>query len=146
MIRRIFRVLVALLVTFVVFDVVGVVACLVLDIAPLADKSTALVYAIWFVLGVFCGIFSYIHAGGAISDRGQSWYEKENATQTGTFVIAVTGPFLLSLCGIGYAVAWSTNPLGEFFVPDSEPLTLTFFASVLASMLFMRNLFKPASR
>jgi hypothetical protein len=144
LLRRIFRVTVALVITLVVFDVGGVVACLVLDVAPLADKSSALVYAIWFVLGVFCGLFAYVYAGGRIADGGQFWYERDGATRTGTFVIAVTGPLLLVLCGICYAVAWSSSPLGEYFVPDSEPLTLTFFGALFVSMLLMRNLFKPA--
>jgi len=143
MLKRIFKVLLALLVTLIVFDVVGVIVCFVLDVAPLAEKSTALVYAIWFVLGVFCGLFSYFNAGGAIADGGTYWYRKENATEVGTFVIAVAALLLLAMCGIGYAVAWSTNPLGVMFVPDSEPLSITFFAAILATMLFMRNLFKP---
>jgi len=45
------------LIWLVVCDVVGVTVDFLSDVLPLRGVSAALPYAVWFVLGVFCGLF-----------------------------------------------------------------------------------------
>ena len=44
-------------------DIGGVIVVTVIDILPLKFASAALSYAIWFVGGVFCGLYAYNIAG-----------------------------------------------------------------------------------
>ncbi len=128
----------------VVFDVVGVVACLVLDVAPLRHNSSALPYTIWFVLGIFCGLMCY-HAAGYFMGKADDtdWYERMGASRTGAYIIGLTATLLSLLSAIFYALWWRHPMVGEFFVPDSASTTLTFFMTILLSMAFFRHTFAP---
>lgn len=143
MVGRALKVAAALLVCLVVFDLVGVAVCLFFDVAPLRESSAALPYAVWLVLGVFCGLFSYSGAGQWISPDRTDWLNGRHATKTGGFVLLVTSVCLAALCAIFYRLWWSSDVLGESYVPDSAPLTLTFFGALLAAMAFLRQTFKP---
>jgi hypothetical protein len=100
----------------IVVDVVGVVISFVLDVLftlPLAGASAAAFYALWLVLGIFCGLFSY---GGAKSHG------------SARLALAVSIALVLVL-GAGFGVLlWGSGSGGNYFVPDNLPLTLTFFA------------------
>ena len=60
-----------LLVFLVVADVIGVVVCTLIDVAPLRHKSSLLPYAIWLVLGIFTGLFAYNAAGAWASTKAE---------------------------------------------------------------------------
>ena len=145
MLRRTFQVAVPLLIWLVVCDVVGVAVCFVFDVLPVRGVSAALPYAIWFVLGVFCGLFTYFTAGARLSASDDQWIERAEATATGTFITLVNGAFLVALCVAFDLLWWRHDVLGEGFVPDSEPLTLTFFGAILASMALIRHTFRPVT-
>ena len=138
---KIFACIVACLVAF---DIVGVVACFFFDVMPLRASSTALSYTIWFVLGVFCGLFAYDAGGTAASPNSQgNWSDREDARKTGSLAILVTLAVLVTLSIVCYRLMWQYHPESSSFVPDSEPLTLTFFAAVLAAEVFEHTALLP---
>jgi hypothetical protein len=143
MLGRALKVAVALTVCVIAFDLVGVAACLFFDVMPLRESSAVLPYAIWFVLGVFCGLFSYTGAGAWISPGEKNWMDDPRATATGGFIIAVTSACLAASCVVCYRLWWRGDWLGDSYVPDSGALTLTFFGAILGSMLLQRSTFKP---
>jgi hypothetical protein len=143
MLGRALKVAIALTVCVIACDLVGVAACFFFDVMPLRESSAALPYAIWFVLGVFCGLFSYIGAGGWMSPGQRNWIDDPRATATGGFIIAVTSVCLAASCVVCYRLWWRGDWLGDSYVPDSGALTLTFFGAILGSMLLLRATFKP---
>jgi hypothetical protein len=143
MLGRALKVAVALTVCLIAFDLVGVAACFFFDVVPLRESSAALPYAIWFVLGVFCGLFSYTGAGGWILASEKNWMDGPRATTTGGFIITVSTVCLAASSVVCYRLWWRGDWLGDSYVPDSGALTLTFFAATLGSMLLLRSTFKP---
>ena len=142
MLGRALKVAVALTVYLIACDLVGVAACFFFDVVPLRESSAALPYAIWFVLGVFCGLFSYTGAGAWIAPREKNWMDDPRATATGGFIIAVSAICLAAACAVFYRLWWRGDWLGDSYVPDSGALTLTFFGAILGSMLLVRSTFK----
>ena len=122
----------------VVFDLIGVAACFFLDVIPSRGSSAALMYAIWFVLGVFCGLLSYITGGGIMSGESKGdWMNREDAGRTSWLVIAATSAILAALAIPCYLTMWRRFDMeSSYFVPASEGLTLTFFLTILAVMIF----------
>ena len=143
MLRRVFQVVLPLVLWLVGFDLVGVAACFVFDVLPLRGNSAALPFAIWFVLGVFCGLFVYFQAESALSAGDEKWPERAHGTATGTFIIAISALCLAAPCVVFYRLWWKDDWLGDSYVPDSGALTLTFFGAILASMLLARHVSKP---
>lgn len=141
------KIVAAILGCLIVADVVGVIACLVIDVAPLRFKSAPLPYVIWFVLGVFTGLFAYNAAGSWISpDATGDWSEKPGAPRRGTLIVAVGAVVLIALGLLFHMLYWRRGVAGEYFVPDSAPHTIVFFASVGLSMLFFRWALMPQPR
>jgi hypothetical protein len=147
----------SLLLYLVGFDIVGVIVCLFFDILSLGDSDTAVYYALWFVLGVFCGLFSYDTGGSIASPKSsadgtdeqatnQEWTDREDSGKYGLLVILVTLVVLGALSVIFYRLWWqgSMEPTG--FAPDSGPLTLTFFGAILASSIFAHKSFRTAPK
>jgi hypothetical protein len=69
-VHKIAKIVLCTLLYLAVFDLIGVIACFFFDVAgvlPLGigATSTLLFYAIWIVLGIFCGLLSY-DAGGKV--------------------------------------------------------------------------------
>jgi hypothetical protein len=111
-----------------VFDVVGVLASLIFDVLPLRAVSTALFYAIWFVLGVFCGVLSY---SSAVSGRA-AW-----------LVIATTALVLVALTWACTALLWQASIEASHFVPDNVPLTLVFFGATFGGTIIGHLALRP---
>jgi hypothetical protein len=146
-----------LLLYLVGFDIVGVLVCLFFDILSFGDSDISAYYAVWFVLGVFCGVFSY-ETGGKIAspkstaegakERGtnQEWTSREDSRRSGLLVILTTSVVLGTLSVLFYLLWWqgSMEPTG--FVPDSGPLTLTFFGTILASSIFAHKSLRTAAK
>ena len=119
--------------------------CLFFDIVSFGsfgDSNTAVYYALWFVLGVFCGLFGY-YAGGTVASpnpnadgTNQDWTSREDSGKTGLLVIFTTAVVLVTLSVLCYRFMWQYNLEPSGYVPDSFPLTLTFFGTVLASSVF----------
>jgi hypothetical protein len=129
MIRTFLRTIMFLAVWLIVFDVIGVIACVIFDVVPFRGSSGALPYAIWFVLGIFAGSITVMSAGE----------RREEETRTGRTCgrTRKAVSFLTSLAMLGALPPSSTTFIGagasrEYFVPDSAPHTITYFVSILA--------------
>lgn len=155
MVRTFPKVLVVLLGYLIVADIIGVVVCTVFDIAPLRYKSGLLAYAIWFVLGVFTGLLAYNMAGAWASPAPeqeqpekpekpeQDWTTRPDAMRIGSRVLWTSIVILAALGAFFHWLYWSRGVAGEYFVPDSAPHTILFFASVVGGMLVGRLALMP---
>lgn len=125
-------------------DIAGVIVCTLFDIAPLRANSALLPYAIWFVLGIFCGLFAYQGAGAwAFADREGEWSDQPDAFRAGN-VIVVTGAALLGALMLFFRqIYWTAGVAGEYFVPDSAPHSILFALSVLGAMAGTHFLLLP---
>jgi hypothetical protein len=142
--QRLGKILACIVVCLVVFDIVGVVVCFFFDVMPIRNSSTALSFAIWFVLGAFCGLFGYNAAGSSASPASDGdWTDREDARKTGLLAILVTLAVLVTLSIACYQLMWQYHLELSSFVPDSEPLTLTFFAAVFAAEVFEHTALLP---
>ena len=143
---RIFpRVLAILLICLVVADVIGVVICTLLDVAPLRHKSALLPFAIWFVLGVFTGLIAYNASGAWASPKSETdWTNLPGAAAIGNRIVGASAVIVLILAALFHYLFWARGVAGEYFVPDSAPHTLVFLASTLGAMLVGRFALMPA--
>ena len=147
MIGTFVKTVVALLVCLLVGDVIGVVVCVVIDVAPLRDGSAILPYAIWLVLGAFAGFIAFGFAGAWASVRGnEKWVDEPAAPGIGNIVLVSSLVVVLALCGIFYWLNWSGGVVGEYFVPESMPHTLTYLLAALVAMLAARLALSPVPR
>lgn len=144
MIGTFLKTVVAFLVCLVVADLIGVVVCVVIDIAPLRHGSAILPYAIWLVLGAFAGFVAFGFAGAWASASGnEKWVDEPAAPRIGNIVLLSSLVVVVALCGIFYWLNWSRGVVGEYFVPESMPHTLAFLLAALAAMLAARSALKP---
>lgn len=128
-----------LLLCLMLADLVGVIACLVFDVAPLRGNSAALPYAIWFVLGIFTGVIAFNGAGASIAGGGDGdWSTRPDARRIATGVTVSGAIVLAALCLLFDRLFWGRGVLGALYVPDSLPHTLTFFGAVLGAMALAR--------
>jgi hypothetical protein len=145
-IQTFLKTLVVLLAYLVAADIVGVVACLVLDVAPLRYGSAMLPYAIWFGLGVFAGFLAFATAGGWASPGGEGdWMERPGGLATGNRVLASSLVIALALAACFHWLYWSRGVAGDYFVPDSAPHTILFLVSAIGAMLAARATLKPGA-
>lgn len=146
--KRIGKLAGCILLFLIGFDIVGAIACLLLDIVSFGDSNTAAYYALWLVLGIFCGLFSYDTNGriaclksngdGKTADTAfQDWASREGSGKAGLLVIFMTFVVMAALSALFNALLWDGGGEASGFVPDSRPLTLTYFGAVLATSIFM---------
>ena len=141
-----------LLVFLVVADIIGVVVCTLIDVAPLRHKSSLLPYAIWLVLGIFTGLFAYNAAGawastkpeGAAATADLDWSARPGARRIGSRIVAAAALILTALAALFWKLYWSRNVAGEYFVPDSAPHSILFFLAVFGGMLLARTALMPS--
>jgi len=135
----------AILAYLVAADLVGVAVSFFCDaFVPERRTSTALYYAIWFVVGVFCGVLIYVTCGSFTSPEKKGDLMKwGDEGQTGLLVILTTAAILVGLSILFYRLQWQYPRADSVYVPDSEPLTLTFFFTILASLIFTHKTFGP---
>jgi hypothetical protein len=144
MIATFLKTVAAFLVCLVAGDVIGVVVCVVIDVAPLRHGSAILPYAIWFVLGAFAGFVAFGFAGAWSSASGnENWVDEAAAPGIGNRVLLSSLVVILALCAAFYWLHWSRGVVGEYFVPDSMPHTLTYLLAALGAMLAARSALKP---
>ncbi len=140
------KIVVAILACLVAADIVGVIGCVVLDIFAGRSWSALLPYTVWFVVGVFTGLFAYNAAGGwTAADAKTDWTEQPGAARRGALIVGVAVLVMLALSLLFYRLFWSRGVAGEYYVPDSASHTIVFFVSVGASMLFFRTALAPAA-
>jgi hypothetical protein len=147
MIGTFLKTAIVFLVCLALGDVVGVVACTIFDIAPIRGYSAALPYAIWFVLGVFTGFFAFGAAGIWASPAGdEKWMEQPYAVSLGTRIFLSA---LVVSVVIGFAfwrLSWSRGVVGEYYVPDSGPHTITYLVGALGAIWVGRLVLKPSPK
>ena len=117
--------------------------------------------ALWLVLGLLCGLFSYSTAGKIASSKSPAdettptlafddWISRPDSGKAGLLVLLVTFIVLAALAVFFNLLWWGGSMEPSGFVPDSRPLTLTFFGAVFASSVFahksMRSTSKAKSR
>jgi len=140
------KIVVAVLACLVAGDIAGVVMCLVLDIFAGRSWSALLPYTVWFVVGVFTGLFAYNAAGGWTATEAKGdWTEQPGASRRGTLIAGIAVLVMLALSFLFYKLYWSRDVAGEYYVPDSASHTIVFFVSVGAAMLFFRSALAPAA-
>ncbi len=127
-------------------DIVGVIVVALIDILPLRFASAALAYAIWFVIGVFCGLYAYGIAGAWASPKGAGgdWSARPRARRLGTGVLIVGAAVVASTAWLADAVFWSRGVAGEDYVPDSAPHSIVFFVAVLGAAAMARFFLTPS--
>jgi hypothetical protein len=144
MIGEFLRTLVALVVSLVVADVVGVIGTSFFDVMPIrGSDSAALPYAIWFVLGIFAGLIALSWAGSWISPKGENWMEAPGAASIATRVVLFSAAIMVAFLAFYWWLEWSRGVDSGYYVPDSMPHTLTYFIAALAAMAFFRYALKP---
>jgi hypothetical protein len=132
-----------------VFDIAGVVASFVLEVAGVVGRGTsaALYYTLWFVLGVLCGLLNYNTAGGFASPKsGTDWTDRVDASPTGRLVCVISILLLIGLSVLFFSIFWSRGVVGDHYVPDSMPLTLTFFAATAAATFLAHHVLRPSPK
>jgi hypothetical protein len=138
--RKLGKIVLSTLLYLAVFDLAGVAVSFVLDVLgalPLRSNSSAAFYAVWFVLGVFCGLLSYDTNGRLASGESKAdWTAREDAAKTGLLVVVTTFAVLFGVSVICYLLLWRYDVQSSYFVPDNAPLSVTFFTAVFASTVF----------
>lgn len=150
--RAFLKIAVTLLIFLVAADIIGVVVCTLIDIAPLRHESSLLPYAIWLVLGIFTGLFAYNAAGawvstrmkGAAANSDVDWSARPDARRVGGQTMAASAVILGALAVLFWKLYWSGGVAGEYFVPDSAPHSILFFLSVFGGMLVARVALMPS--
>lgn len=133
-----------LIVCLIVADVAGAIVCTLFDIAPIRAKSAVLPYAIWLVLGIFCGLSAYQGAGAwALADRQGEWTDHPEAFRAGNMIVATGAAILAALLILFRRIYWTAGVAGEYYVPDSAPHSILFALSVLAAMAGAHFLLLP---
>lgn len=128
----------------VVFDLVGVAVSFVFEVA---DIGAAPFYALWFVLGVFCGLLNYNTAGGRAYPKLEGdWTDRDDASKTGLLVCAILLFVLIGLSFLFFSISWRGRVVTDHYVPDSMPLTLTFFAATVAATFLAHNVLRPSPK
>jgi hypothetical protein len=131
------------LVVLAAADVVGVIVSFVLDIAPVRHKSSALGYAIWFVLGAFAGV---IHYGAAAGGGLDGWKSLAEARSAGVVILGTTGAVLTGLVALFYVTMWRHGSVFEWaVVPDHLATTAVFLVAFLLATLVAHHASTPAA-
>jgi hypothetical protein len=130
-------------------DVAGAIAVTIFDILPLKFASAAVAYAIWLVLGGFCGLFAYNIAGEWASPKAEAgapdWSARPSAAGIGTGVMITALVIVAGLAALFYAIIWSHGGVAsdDDYVPDSLPHSIVFFLAVTAALIGARFFLMP---
>lgn len=127
-------------------DVVGVVACTIFDVAPIRGYSAALPFAIWFVLGVFAGLFALFGAGSWISGKGETWDSGPEGAALSTRILLCAVAVAAAIGTFFWWLYWSRGVAGDYYVPDSGPHTITYLVGALGGMWVGRLALKPSPK
>ena len=129
----------------VIGDVAGIIVLTIGDIVGLAFP--ALTYVVWFVLGVFVGLLSYNLAGAWCAwpaRQGVDWTALPMAKRTGSTIVAVQIALILGFCWWFDLLYWSQGVVGDYYVPDSMPHSLTYFLAAVGAIVLARFMLMPA--
>lgn len=140
----------ATLLYLVGFDLLGVLACSIFDVASvlplkIGNTSTMLFYTVWIVDGIFCGLLSY-DAGGRIgSEKGPGdWTGREGAGRTGLLVVLVQCLLVAGLWILCRSFLWQRGIASGITAPENPHLTLVFAASTIIAATVAHFQLRPA--
>jgi hypothetical protein len=143
----IWKTLVVTLVCLVAADIAGAIAVTVFDILPLRFASAAVAYAIWLVLGVFCGFIAYNIAGDWASPKAEAgapdWSARPGAGGIGTGILVTSLVVIAAVAACFDALYWRQGVAGDDYVPDSAPHSIVFFIAVAAAITAARFMLMP---
>ncbi len=136
------------LLCLVAADVAGAIAVTIFDILPLKFASAAVAYAIWLVLGGFCGLFAYNTAGDWASPKGEAgapdWSARPGAGGIGTGVLITALIVIGALAVLFYLLGWSGRVAADDdYVPDSISHSIVFFVAVTGALIAARFVLMP---
>lgn len=137
---------VVLIACLIAASVVGAIVCTLFDIAPIRAKSALLPYAIWFVLGIFCGLSAYQGAGAwVLADREGEWTDHGEAFPVGNVIVISGAAMLAMLLLLFRQLYWTAGVAGEYYVPDSASHSVLFALGVLGAMAGAHFLLLPTA-
>ncbi len=127
------------------FYIVGMVAGVIFELDGASGFDLAPFFAMWLVLGAFCGIFGFMTAGGIAypAKTGGDWINQEDAKPAGWLVFKTTTGLLLGLSALLYVFVWRQDVEVNSFLPDNMPMLLTFFLTVGAASWLGYNMTGP---
>lgn len=136
--------MIALIAWLAIAATAGFIICMLIDVVPARHGSAMLPFAIWGVIGLFTGfVVLYNAAGWAAPPAEREWTSQPTAPALAGAVLQASLIVLAVLSGVFYWLYWSRGVVGEHFVPDSAPHTLTFFAATALAMLIGKAALTP---
>lgn len=145
MVGTILKSVVALIGCLIVGDIAVVLFLVFIDILPFELFSTPLTYVTWFVCGIFTGLLAYNYAGAWSTPKGSGddWSSHPQAGRIGWVIVATQAVTLIALSFLFYRLYWSQGVAGDYYVPDSEPHSLTYFITTLGAVIAARMMLMP---
>jgi hypothetical protein len=120
---------------FLVFDVIGVLLTLLAELTAglsiVLEVSDFLGYAVWFVVGVFCGICIYPDS------TGKDDHDSDEGRRNGLHAIWVTGAVAAVLAALS-SLVWSSGDGVEAVAPDHRGVTITYLVTTVLTVAFAR--------
>ncbi len=116
---------------FLVFDVGGVGLTLLTDLVGFVDRvwetSALLGYTIWFVVGVFCGVFNYPFDDPESDAGRRAGVDALLGTTAAALVLGAVATFF-----------WSASEGTEPVVPDHRGVTITYLVTTVLTVAAAR--------
>lgn len=142
--KKIGCIVLVLLVILVAGDLLGVAACLLGPILKPRSWSAGAVYAVWFVLGVFAGVFQDCATQELFNPTTKGSAKRTERSQSGGMLgLCVSILMLCALSFLFYQTQWRRGVDSEDgYVPDSMSATMTFFISIAVTMCFGQWVFR----
>jgi hypothetical protein len=148
LLRKVAAIVLVTVVSLIIFALVGAVLAFVLFVFSSEDETSSGFHAfslhvIWFVVGVVCGMITYVTAGESISSgTGGGGTSGDGAIRTGRLVLSTSLVVLAALLVVGDRYVWRGATTAN--MPDGELLTITFFAGIAISEGFGHRVSKPS--
>jgi hypothetical protein len=146
---RLIRVVACTLVLIVLSDIAGAIVATIVDVLGSVLRNFGgmlILYAIWFVLGIFTGFFIHSLGGGFASDSDKGdWTDRPGAAKTGFLVCAVALPIVVGLAWLSVLFSGESDSI---YVPGNTALSVTYFVAIaigVAGAQYMVSSSKPKS-
>src|SRR5580700_9291769 len=95
MVKKIARVVVSTMIHLVIFGLIGAILNFLLS---LADEEGVVLYVLWAVVGIFCGVMSYLSGLETMTGQPLShWTYRKDAPRTSLVVVAIKLFILVAL-------------------------------------------------
>lgn len=136
LLTRLFRVMACTLGLIVLSDIAGAVVTTIVDVLSSVFRNFGgmmIMYAIWFVLGAYTGLFIHDMGGGFASGSvAGSWSDRPGAAKTGLLVCSVALPIVIGLAYLALLFSWDSESV---YVPGNTNLSVDYFAAITIGIL-----------